>query len=421
MNKIQLFKQSILLLVLSGGFACAAELDMPDLPPASNVASALDNHVMVLNAASNLKLEQANQRKWNSGNYEFNLRAGSARRSVSSTGQKLGEWDVALERPLRLPNKVTLDQEIGMANVAHADFALGDARHEAGRLLLKLWFDWEREQAQVNLWLNQIDLYQKQVDTVTKRIKAGDAAKMELNQAQVMVTQAIVSSQQAQLRAQLASNALRREFPTIQLEDDLSPTTPEAIVNDYAYWQARILDDNHELGMAIEHNHVQQLLAQRSHADQIPDPTVGARFSSEVGGSEKVAGVYVSVPLSFGQRNAIAEIATQQANIAADQLAFVHRRLESDVNSAYRQAVNSYTNWQKAREAAIAMRNNALLVSKAYSLGEGSLTDSLAARRYALDASLAETLAQLDANESRYRLLLDSHQLWAVDEHDHKQ
>ncbi len=421
MKNMQLFRDTILLLALSCSFALAAEPDTPDLPPASNVASAVDNHVMVLNAASNLKLEQANQRKWNGGNYEFNMRAGSARRNISNTGQKLSEWDVALERPLRLFNKVSLDQEIGIASVARAEYALGDARHEAGRLLLKLWFNWEREQAQVNLWLSQIDIYQQQVDTVTKRIKAGDAAKMELGQAQVMVTQAIVSSQQAQLRAQLASNALRREFPSIQLEDDLSPTTPEAIVKDYAYWQARILDDNHELGMAIEHNHVQQLLAQRSHADQIPDPTVGARFSSEVGGSEKVAGIYVSVPLPFGQRNASAEIATQQANIAADQLAFVHRRLESDVSSAYRQAVNSYTNWQKAREAAIAMRNNAILVSKAYSLGEGSLTDSLASRRYALDASLAETLAQLDANESRYRLLLDSHQLWAVDEHGHKQ
>jgi outer membrane protein TolC len=98
----------------------------------------------------------------------------------------------------------------------------------------------------------------------------------------------------------------------------------------------------------------------------------------------------------------------------------VQRRLESDVNGAYRQATNSYANWQKASEAALAIAHNAQLVSKAYSLGEGSLTDSLAAQRYALDATLTEALAQLDANESRYRLLLDSHQLWTQDEHGHK-
>lgn len=421
MKNIQLFRCTVLLLAFTCSSSHATEANTPDLPPALTVADALDNHVMVLNATSNLKLEQTNQRKWNSGNYEFNLRAGSARRNISNTGQKLNEWDMALERPLRSFNKVSLDQEIGIASVARAEFALGDARHEAGRLLLKLWFDWEREQAQVNLWMSQIEIYQKQVDTVAKRIKAGDAAKMELGQAQVMVTQAIVSSQQAQLRAQLASNALRREFPSIQLEDDLIPMQPQAIELGYTYWQVRILDDNHELGMAQEHSHIQKLLADRSRADRIPDPTVGARYSSEVGGAEKVTGVYVSIPLSFVQRNTTAEAAQQQATIAADQLAFVQRRLESDANGVYRQAVNSYANWQKAREAALAIAHNAQLVSKAYSLGEGSLTDSLAAQRYALDAALAETLAQLDANESRYRLLLDSHQLWAVDEHGHKQ
>jgi outer membrane protein TolC len=420
MNK-QLCARVILFLALSGGMAHAAELDYPDLPPPPEVANALDNHLMVINAASNLKLEQANQRKWNSGNYEFNLRAGSARRNVGSTGQKLGEWDVALERPLRLFNKAAIDQEIGAASVARADFALGDARHEAGRTLLQLWFAWQREQAQVTLWLNQIDSYQQQTVTVEKRIKAGDAAKMELNQAQVMVAQAVVSSQQAQLRAQLASNALRREFPAIRLQDDLLPGIPQPVEQNYDYWKSHILDDNHELGMAREHSHVQQLLAQRGRADQMPDPTVGARYSSEVGGSEKVAGIYVSIPLSLTQRSASADVAAQQAAIASDQHAFVQRRLESDVYSTYRQAINSYANWQKARDVAIAVGHNALLVSKAYSLGEGSLTDSLAARRSALDASLAETLAQLDANESRYRLLLDAHQLWAVDEDGHKQ
>ncbi|HEX7454893.1 MAG TPA: transporter, partial [Gallionella sp.] len=55
-----------------------------------------------------------------------------------------------------------------------------------------------------------------------------------------------------------------------------------------------------------------------------------------------------------------------------------------------------------------------------YTLGESSLSDSLTARRFALESSLAENLTQLDANEARYRLLLDAHQLWALDE-DHVQ
>ena len=165
---------------------------------------------------------------------------------------------------------------------------------------------------------------------------------------------------------------------------------------------------------------VQQLLAQRSRAEQVPDPTVGLRYSNEMGGNEKVAGVYLTVPISFGQRNASAQIVEQQAQIAADQSAFVERRLHSDIDAAYQQAVRSYATYLQAREAGEAIRSNAELIAKAYRLGEGSLADSLSARRIAQEATLSENLAQLNANESRYRLELDAHQLWSREEANHE-
>ncbi|MGB8517363.1 MAG: transporter, partial [Gallionella sp.] len=153
---------SLFIVAMLGNVASAGEIITSDLPPMAQVNSALDNHLLVLNAQSGLRLELANQNKWNSGNYEFNLRAGSAQRQVVNTEQKLQEWDVALERPLRLPNKANIDHDIGAANVARADFALGDAHHEAARLLLHLWFVWQREQAQVMLWQQQNDIYTQQ-------------------------------------------------------------------------------------------------------------------------------------------------------------------------------------------------------------------------------------------------------------------
>lgn len=405
-------------LVLFGNPGYAEEINRPDLPPPAQVESALGNHLLVLNAASQLKMEQANQRKWNSGNYEFNLRAGTGQRNIVDTGQDLKEWDIALERPLRLFNKVGIDEDIGAASVARAEFALGDARHEAARTLLQLWFAWQREQAQVALWQQQVDILKQQAQMAEKRVKAGDAPKLELNQAQAAVAQAGVSWHQAQLRAQLAGNDLKRQFPSIQLPGDLKPDTPQAIENDLSFWKSRVLEHNHELGMAQEQNHVHQLLAQRSRADKLPDPTVGVRYSNEFGGNEKVTGVYISVPFSFGQRSATAEGVAQQAAIAADQEAFVKRRLESDIYAIYTQAVNSYSTWQQAHDAAQAMRSNAELVAKAYSLGESSLLESLSSRRFSLESSLAENLAQLDANEARYRLLLDAHQLWPLDNED---
>ena len=408
-------------LALFGSIAHAEEINRPDLPPLAQIESALGSHLLVLNAANELKIEHANRRKWNSGNYEFNLRAGTGQRKIVDTGQNLKEWDVALERPLRLYNKVGIDEDIGTASVARAEYALGDARHEAVRTLLQLWFAWQREQAQVNLWQHQVDILKQQAQMAEKRVKAGDAPKLELNQAQAAAAQAGVSWQQARLRAQLAGNDLKRQFPAIPLPEKLPPATTQAVEHDFAFWKSRILEHNHELGMAQEQSRVQQLLAQRSRADQLPDPTVGVRYSNEQGGNEKAAGVFVSVPISCGQRSATAEGVAQQAAIAANQEAFVKRRLEGDIYAAHTQAVSSFATWQQAHAAAQAIHSNAELVGKAYSLGESSLSDSLIARRFALESSLAENLAQLDANEARYRLLLDAHQLWALgndgDEH----
>lgn len=407
---------SLLMLVTCCGNVYASEVSAPDLPPQSQVNIALANNLMVLNAHSEFKLAQANRRKWDSGSYEFNLRAGSAQRHVVNSGQRLKEWDVALERPLRLPNKVGIDSDIGAASVARADFAVGEAHHEAGRALLRAWFVWLREQAQVVLWQQQTEIYTQQAEMVAKRVSAGDAPKLEHNIALAAQAQAQVSLQQAMLRAQMAANDLQRQFPALVLPTSVPTPAPQPISETFEVWQARMIDDNHELGMVQQQARVQALLAERSRADEIPDPTVGLRYSNEMGGNEKVTGVFLTVPLSFGLRAASAQGAQQQADIAKDQAEFVAHRLRSDSYAAYHQAVRSYATYLQAHDAALAIRANAEMIAKAYRLGESSLSDSLSARRIAHEATLSEYLAQLDANESRYRLALDAHLLWPPEE-----
>jgi outer membrane protein TolC len=63
------------------------------------------------------------------------------------------------------------------------------------------------------------------------------------------------------------------------------------------------------------------------------------------------------------------------------------------------------------------MERNAELIARAYALGEAGLNDTLNARRLAVEGRLAAATAQLDAAEARYRLMLDAHQLWPLDEH----
>ena len=393
----------------------AAETSYPDLPPHEQIDAALKGNIRVMNAETEVRIEQVNRRKLESGSYEFNLRAGSSRRQHTTPDQKLKEWDVALERPVRLINKVMIDYDIGDELVTHANFALGDARHEAGRTLLHLWFNWQREQTQVMQWQKQVENLTQQALTTEKRLKAGDAPRMELSQANAAVAQATVSLQQAKMRAELASNDLTRQFPLIVLPAQLIAVEPQPISENFDYWKQTILSDNHELAMAQSERRIQQMLAQRSSADRMPDPTLGIRYSNEMGGNEKLTGVYISIPFSFGLRGANAENAEYQAQIAGDRENAVRRRLEGDIYAAHTQALNSYEIWLQARDAATSIRQNADLVSRAYSLGESNLSETLVAHRLALESTLAESLMRLDANEARYRLYLDAHQLWASD------
>jgi outer membrane protein TolC len=416
MRKIHL--AGLFLLVLASQGLAA---DLPDLPPHQQVDVALDSHVNVLNAHSQLQIEKVTQRRRESGEHEFTVRGGAYKNHLidSSGSNDYRDWEVAIERPFRLPNKMLIDSEIGAEAVARGENGLGDARHEASRTLLQLWFNWQRERIQVSQWQQQVDILTQQAAMTEKRIKAGDAPRMELNQVNAATALAGIASQQARLRAELAANELSRQFSAVKLPTETSTTEPQAINGELTHWRQLILKQNHELGLIEAETRLQSKLSERARADRLPDPTLGLRYASQLNNNQRISGVYFSIPLPSSQRSATADSAALAAQIAADREIAIRARLDADIFTAYTRATNNYQIWQQARDAGIALRQNAELVARAYSLGESSLGETLVARRQALEASLAESIARIDANEARYRLLLDAHQLW-VDNDQHE-
>jgi outer membrane protein TolC len=409
---------------LFGAFLCLlsfgsqAESNPPDdLPPHEQVDQALDQHLAVSNARTQLKIEQIQQQIREGGEYEFTVSGDVAKNYNVTTKENFRDWEVALERPFRLPNKVFIDYAIGAQGVKRGENALGDARHETSRSILHLWFNWQRERAQVTQWQQQLDILQQQAMMTEKRVKAGDAPRMELNQVNATAAMASVTLQQAQLRVDLAANEMARQFTAIKLPPTIPLIEPQPIPHDIDYWRQIITRDNHELGMIQAERGQQEKLADRARAERIPDPTLGLRYASQLNGNQKISSVYFSIPVGYSHRSSLATNAELSAQIAADQEKALRVRLDADIYTAYTQAVNNYQIWNQARDAALALRQNADLVARAYSLGESSLGETLVARRQALEASLAENIARLDANETRYRLLLDAHQLWVDNDH----
>lgn len=393
----------------------AAEFrEYPDLPSQQVVLQVLQNYPSVLAAQSGITAGEAVRDRLEAGSHEFNVTGGVARRRIKDSGENLRDWNVGLERALRLPRKAELDSALGQQSVVLAQNGYGDSMHEAGRKLLSGWYTWLREQSRNEQWQQQVDVLKQQLDVVTRRVKAGDAAQLEEELARAALMQAEIELQQAKLRTDNARSSLERYFPSLPLPTNLPVGEPQPVEQDLAYWLELGMDHNHELLLARAESKIAQLTAQRTEADRLPDPTVGLHYLSERNNSESVTGVYVTFPLSGGARRAAGAEATARSAMATQREALVLRRLEADISAAYNSAKAAYATWQSATTASVLMQRNADKIARAYALGELGLNDVLLARRQSMEARLAAVLARLESAETRYRLLLDTHQLWPL-------
>ncbi|WP_153130863.1 TolC family protein [Dechloromonas hortensis] len=410
-----------LLLAALGQVALAAE-PTPNLPPAAIVEKVLRANPQVQAASSQVRAEEANRNRLEAGNYEWNVRLGAQQRRTSpntSPDERFNEWNAALERPLRLPGKASLDAQLGAAGVALAETALGDSLHESSRTLLKAWFVWLRENALASQWTAQVALLEKQARAIQHRQQLGDAARLETIQSEAALAQATAQLAQARVRQQTAAEDLRRRYPGLPLSEPATIAEPPPLSGSANEWIDAILEHSHELGLARGETQRAQFAAGRIGSDRLPDPTVGLQVSRERAGEEQIVGAYISIPLPGGGRRAAADAALAQADAAGNREAAALRKITAEAAATYHLANAARATWQAGRQAADSLNHAAEMTARAYQLGEGSLNDLLTARRLANEAELAARLMQLDALESRYRLLLDAHRLWVLDEEKH--
>jgi len=426
MKAIQRLLVGLALLSALGARAAAPDARYSaDLPPPEAAAAAIDGHPAVQAAAAGVDVETANRDRLRAGPYESTLRGEGARRSVSSSETEgpatYPEWAVSVERALRLPRKAQLDASLGDVSVNAARLALGDARHEAGRDLLRAWIGWLRERGQHALWRAQLDVLREQARVTERRLAAGDASRLELEQVSAAVAQGQAGLEQAAGRERTAEADLRALFPGLALPEDAALVEPAPVEDGEDTWRDRVMAENHELMYAHAQVERQRIVASRVDAERTPDPSVGLRLSSERGGAERVAGLFVSIPLAGEARLASARAARSALDVAERREEAVRRKVAAEATSAYTRAVGSHRAWSAAKEAAQRLGRSAALSARGYELGETPMTDVLVARRAAVEGELAAFSMLADAVEARYRLLLDAHMLWPLDPDEHPQ
>lgn len=387
----------------------------PDLPPTEIARQSIDQDPAVIEARRLFDAAGHSAAALRAGSYEWTTRLQAQRRSNDGGGGNSNEWSAALERTLRIGGKAALDGQLGDAELIIGQARIAQARHEAARALADLWIDVLATSRQRELWAEQLDFAQTSYQAVDKRRKAGDASVLDVNVASadlidVQRQLSAASTAEAKAKAKLAVR-----FPTLKYEPK-PLTDPGALDMGLPEWRERILSQSDLLKIAEGQSKKAELSASRANADRIPDPTVGVYTASEAFRSERITGLSVSIPLSGSYRSALMQQALKEAESARAKQEVQKRQQEAEIVEAYVDATGSLERWRLASQGLSTTRDSLRLTQRAYSLGEAELQTLLLARRQALDASTAAEQARVEALRWRYRLLIDAHLIWALEE-----
>ena len=404
------------LLASLAALATAATASIPGLPAEDAALAAIDQDPVLLQARHALQAARHGAAMQRQGSYEWTL--GSTvqrRRSDGSPSQR--EWSAQLERTVRIGGKAELDRRLGDSSEALAQSQLAIAHTEAALRLLEGWLDWRGAQLGERLLAEQLQLAEQNLRAVALRHKAGDAARLELRLAESDVSEMRRQQGLAQAATARAEAALRHRYPGLALPAELpaalaaEPSADPALPVELG--PVSVAADGHpRLAAAAQSLELARLAAQRVRADRVPDPTIGVFSASEAGGSERVTGISLSIPLSGRYREQASRQALQQLEMAQAAFEQQRRELELQLNLLTQEVSGSAARWQQASGTAQALREIAALTQKAYAAGEADVHALLLARRQALEALSTAQAARLDALRAQARLLVETGRLW---------
>ena len=397
--------------------ALVAKLSLPPVSPTREVISTLPQ---VQAARAGMALAQARSQQLAAGVHEWNLKLGAQQRKETA-GPDYAESDLALERSIRWGGKAQTDRDLGDAGVAAGQSAYADVWHEAVRSLVVAWYGWQRERSTAAVLAQQAALAQDQLQVAARRVKAGDAPRMDQLMAQAEHDRAQAAEQLAHAREQMQRQELQKRFPGLAVDSVplVAATDAPPLPGQAQDWLQRIVGDNHEIELAEAELRQARLRSERARLDTRPDPLLGVRAARERSGQDNIVGVYVSIPLPGAYREGEQRATLALADAAEQRLAQTRQRVEAAAQRAVLQAINAVAVAQRQAAVQQAMAHVAQLAGKAYGLGEVTLTEALQARRAALDAALAAEVARWDAQEAVTRVLVDAHRLWAAEEGGH--
>lgn len=405
-------KSLFLMVALCAGTAAWAGDGLPD--PAM-VAEALDQHPLVAAARARVAAAEADGRAIAKGTHEFTLTGSVNRRTVDREGQ-FTEYDALLTRPVRLPGKAALDRDIAAHGLDAARNRAEDARHQTALVLAEAWWDWLAAGAEARVDGVIAGNYTRLAGIARRRESLGDAARLDVDQAEAALGTARAAQEQSLGRERRARARLAAQFPALALPAE-APEVPEAALptGGLEHFRDLILTNSHEIGAAQAEAARSSSMARRAQRERWADPSIGVRLFSERGGMERGGGLVVSIPLGGGHRSALADRAAADSVAADAELRAVRAGVAEVAATDQAEAEYRFAAWQRSREALNALVAALGKQRRGYELGEIDLTDLLMAERLVGEGFRGEALARAEAHRAITRIEIDSHELWLKD------
>lgn len=396
---------------------------IPYLPAEAAVKDALLSSPLMQAARSKKEAGIARAQGIESGTAEFTLRTTSQRRHDVAAGTQQHEQMVSIERPVRFWGKRGMDAELATQTQAYADIEYADAMHEGARELMRFWFAYLRALADQKNAVTTYDLAAKMQRLTQVQLKHGEISQLDAELANAEFER--ITAARSVADAQLASSAsvfMQRyaglPLPTHMpagLRLDGSSRLP-AFTEPMAQMRQEFLDKNHELNMMRVDAQRLRLAADRASRDRLPDPTVGVFSGRERAGAETISGVMFSMPFPAASRFHHATALVADAQTASDKVRLAEQQLGAMFDSMFIQFQHKRSAADNLKSAAQRQALTAEKSVKAYTLGEGSLSDVLLIARMASDNLNAAERMQLEVVELLALIRLDLHQIWDFDE-----
>jgi len=397
--------------------AAESEVIIPQLLAEGLARQLLVNDPEIASAESTLRSAQIGTEQQRLSPYDWVARGTYQRRNYrngteSGSNANSNEWNVGIERTVRLPAKVSADQASSDATNTLAKLQAQQAQRQAVSSLFNIWLDWLDAESRESLLRRQHITMTANVAAVRKRVRAGDAAQLEQ---QLAIAELATVQRQVNQASYLASSKLTQlttRYPASAelIAKDLP--TPIKVAHDATWWQSRQLAMNSTIQIAQAQIDIASAAVNRAKADRLPDPTFGVFTASEAYGNERIIGLSASIPLGSKRRALEVERLQTQLESARLNQVIIEREQRAESINRYNAATGAYEQWQLAQQTASLMAENAKLTQKAYTLGEGDIQQLLLAQRQALSAVEDESSAKVTALRTYADLLLNAQLLW---------